>query len=96
VQAYREAFALRGHDDARAIALFREMNRRWPRSPLRHEIDLNVIDAHVSAGRSAEAAAEAGRFLAHHPHSSKASEIRKSLGALAPASARDPENARAK
>jgi hypothetical protein len=92
VQAYREALALRGRDDARAIALFREMNRRWPRSPLRHEIDLNVVDALLRTGRSAEAAAEARRFLTRHPHSSKADEIRKSLGGTAPPVPPDREN----
>jgi outer membrane protein assembly factor BamD (BamD/ComL family) len=87
VQAYREALALRGRDDARALELFREMNRRWPRSPLRHEIDLNVVDALVRIGRRDEAAAEARRFLARHPHSTKADQIRKSLGARQPAPA---------
>jgi len=96
VQAYREALALRDRDDARAIELFREMNRRWPRSPLRHEIDLNVVDALVRAGRSAEAASEARRFLARHPHSTKADEIRKSLGGAAPAAVPDSGNTIAK
>jgi len=96
VRAYREAVALRGREDARAIELFREMNRRWPRSPLRHEIDLNVVDALVRAGRSAEAAVEARRFLARHPHSTKADAIRKSLGGVAPAAASDSENTFAK
>jgi len=96
VQAYREGLALRGRDDARAIEVFREMNRRWPRSPLRHEIDLNVVDALVRAGRSAEATMEARRFLARHPHSTKADEMRKSLGGAAPAAAPDVKNTIAK
>jgi len=80
VAAYREALELRGRDDARAVERWREMTRRWPRSPLRHEIDLNVIDALVRLGRGDEARSEARRFLDRHPHSSKAGPLRSMLG----------------
>jgi len=55
VEAYRAALALRGSDDAEALARLREMQRRWPRSPLAHEVDLGVGDALVRPGRTAEA-----------------------------------------
>jgi hypothetical protein len=80
VKAYRQALALRGRDDARAIEQWRAMTRRWPHSPLRHEIDLSVIDALARLGRAAEARSEARRFLDRHPGSAKAPAIREMLG----------------
>jgi len=77
VEAYRHALTLRGSDDASAIAEWHEMRRRWPRSPLRHEIDLNVVDALSRLGRDAEARAEARRFLRLYPRSSKTDAVRR-------------------
>jgi len=88
VDAYRQALALRGRDDARAVELWRAMNQRWPRSPLRHEIDLGVIDALVRLGRREEARGEARSFLERHPRSSKAAAVRSMLGD--PGAANDP------
>jgi hypothetical protein len=93
VDAYRQALALRGRNDARAVQLWRAMNQRWPRGPLRHEIDLGVIDALVRLGRSAEARSEARAFVERHPRSSKADALRGMLGDTGAANDAAHENA---
>jgi len=45
LQAYDAAMALRGVADARALAAWRRFARRWPSSPMLHEVLLNEVDA---------------------------------------------------
>lgn len=78
LRAYRRAraHATQGRTED-ALRAFTDFRRRWPRSSLRPEVDLQIIDLLERAGRRERARAEARRFLARHPESPRADELRR-------------------
>jgi hypothetical protein len=79
-EAYFAAQRVRATDPAGALAKLRAIVRRWPRAAIRHEVDLGIIDILVELGRTDEARRAARRFLADHPRSERAGEIREIAG----------------
>jgi hypothetical protein len=77
VADYREAVGDLDGNPADALLRLRAYRRKWPESPLLHEVDLRVIQVLVSLGRSNEARAAAKSFLEHHPDSARAAEVRQ-------------------
>lgn len=77
VDAYWAAERLRASDPAAALARFEALQARWPRSPLRPEIDLAIIDLHVQLGRTDAARARARQFLRRYPDSPRRDDVRR-------------------
>jgi TolA-binding protein len=78
--AFRQAQALRDVDDEAALARWRELRRRHPRSDLAPEIDFYLVDALVALGRLDEAREEARRFVRRHPASPHVERMRELAG----------------
>ena len=78
VAMYRTISAM--SDRNAALEAWRGMLRRWPSSTLRHEIELNIIDALSRLGRREEARRAAAAFLRHFPKSPRAAEMKTLLG----------------
>ena len=74
-EAYREAMALRGRDDALLVRRLREVRREWPRCALSHEVDVALIEALLRAGDEGTARTEAARFLRRYPRSARRDAI---------------------
>jgi hypothetical protein len=75
VEGYRAAARLQSGDPAAALARFEAMRANWPRSPLRHEIDLAIIDLLVRLKRLDDARAQARQFLERHPSSPRRAHV---------------------
>jgi hypothetical protein len=75
VEAYRAADRLRDSDPTGALAAFETLQAAWPRSPLRHEIDLAIIDLLIRLGRVESARNRARQFLADHPDSPRRDHV---------------------
>lgn len=73
---YRAARALVAQSPRRALRAFEAFRVRHPRSALRPEADLEVISLATRLGRHERARREASRFLARHPNSPRAAELR--------------------
>ena len=78
VAMYRTISAMT--DRNAALEAWRAMLQRWPSSTLRHEIELNTIDALSRLGRREEARSAAAAFLRHFPKSPRAAEMKTLLG----------------
>jgi len=78
--AYWAAQRLREQDPAAALALLHDFTKRWPRSPLGHEVDLAAVDTLVQLGRADDARAAARRFLRRFPDSARADHVRTIAG----------------
>jgi ferric-dicitrate binding protein FerR (iron transport regulator) len=75
IAAYRLGLSRRTAGDAPgAIAAWLEVRRRWPRGALAREVDLGILEARLQGG-SAQALAEATRFLRVHPGSEQRGEV---------------------
>jgi hypothetical protein len=74
-EAYRQALALLGHDDAAALAALRAMQSRWPRGSLAPEVDFQIVRVLVRTGRDADVRSAARTFLRRHPRSARAAEM---------------------
>lgn len=77
VDAYWAAQRLAATDATAAVSALREHRRRWPRAPIRQEVDLAILDLLVEMGRIEPARQEASRFLRRYPNSPRASEVRR-------------------
>lgn len=81
MQAYREARARAARGDrAGALRALESFRRRWPRSTLRPEVDLQVIELLQRTGQHTRAREEARRFLDRHPGSPSALQLRRMTG----------------
>jgi hypothetical protein len=78
-EAYRQALALLGHDDAAALAALRAMQSRWPRGSLAPEVDFQIVRVLVRTGSDADVRAAARTFLRRHPRSARAPEMQRLL-----------------
>ena len=76
VTEYRMAVAELAKDPVAALEMFRAHGRKWPQSAIRHEVDLRIVQALVSLGRSREAQSAAEKFLERYPESPRAAEVR--------------------
>jgi hypothetical protein len=56
--------------------------KEFPGGALRQEVDLSIVESEVALGRSEAALAESARFLAQHPQSERADEVRVLRGDL--------------
>jgi TolA-binding protein len=63
-------------DPAQARAVFLEQRRRFPRGSLRPDVDLFLVESLLASSRLDEAAREIEAFLALHPRSERADEVR--------------------
>lgn len=75
VAELQAAMAYAERDDQRALAELRAFKRRWPKSPLNHEADIEIVAALQRLGRDQESRAAAKRFVRAHPDSAKAREM---------------------
>lgn len=66
---YRSALALSASEPSLALKRLRTLRTTYPQSPLRHEIDIHVLNLLSRANQWSEAKMEARRFLASYPHS---------------------------
>jgi len=80
VAEFEQAKALAARDPQAGLAAFRRLQQRWPQSPLRPEVDLQVVSLLNRMGKHHESEAEADSFLHKHPDSPRAKELRKALG----------------
>lgn len=76
-EAYRQALALLGHDDAAALSALRAMQTRWPRGPLAPEVDFQIVRVLVRTGSDEDVRAAARTFLRRHPRSTRAAEMQR-------------------
>jgi hypothetical protein len=74
-EAYRQALALLGHDDAAALAALRAMQTRWPRGSLSPEVDFQIVRVLVRTGSDADVRTAARAFVRRHPRSARAAEM---------------------
>jgi hypothetical protein len=74
--AYWRAQKLRDSEPAKALKQLRLFKKRWPRSPLRQEVELATIDTLVQLGRAKPAKSAARLFLKRYPKSPRAKELR--------------------
>ena len=74
--AYWHAQKLRKSDAKAALGEFRVFKKKWPRSPLRQEIDLATIDTLLQMGLAREAQRSARRFVKRYPKSPRISELK--------------------
>jgi len=82
VATYRRIAAMT--DREAALREWRGMLSRWPKTTLRHEIELNIVDALARLGRREEARVAAGNFLKHFPSSPRAADMKKLSAGDAP------------
>ena len=75
-------FQHRLHDSQNALAAFESYRSRYPGGALLPEVDLAVLEVEMAAGNRKAALAESGRFLATHPASERADEVRLLHGNL--------------
>jgi hypothetical protein len=80
-EAYRQALALLGHDDAAALSALRAMQTRWPRGSLAPEVDFQIVRVLVRTGSDADVRAAARTFLRRHPRSARAPEMQRLIDA---------------
>jgi hypothetical protein len=81
VGEYQRALSLAGRNDEAALAAWRSFVHRWPSSPLRHEVDLQIVAALGRLGRRGELETAAKGFLRDHPKSPRSGDVRKVLRA---------------
>lgn len=74
-RAYRDALALRAESPTRALRAFRRLRTRFPDAPLRHEIDLHVLELCQRLSREEELVVEARAFLNRHPDSPRRNAV---------------------
>lgn len=75
---FQEALEARGRGEhARAVELFGRLLARYPGSPLTEEARAERFRGLRRLGQTARAAAEARRYLAHHPNGFAAAEARQ-------------------
>jgi hypothetical protein len=79
VGEYQRALSLAGRNDEAALSAWRAFARRWPTSPLRHEVDLQIVAALGRLGRRHELDAAARGFLRDHPQSPRSGDVRGML-----------------
>ncbi len=79
VGEYQRALSLAGRNDEAALAAWRSFRGRWPASPLRHEVDLQIVAALGRLGRRGELDAAARGFLREHPESPRSGDVRNML-----------------
>jgi TolA-binding protein len=77
VADYREAVAHLDQRPGVALESLRAYRHKWQNSAILHEVDLRIIQALVSLGRSDEAADAARKFLKRYPDSARAAEVRR-------------------
>jgi hypothetical protein len=77
VAAYRKIAGMTNREAA--LGEWRGMLLRWPRTTLRHEIELSIVDALGRLGRRDEARGAASTFLKHFPSSPRAVDMKKLL-----------------
>lgn len=77
VAAYRFALRLSDTDPSTALGRWQRMKKRWPQSPLLHEIDLQIVQTLFRLGRYAQGKSEANKFLSRYPNSPKLDEVRE-------------------
>jgi hypothetical protein len=82
VATYRRALGMPNREAA--LGEWREMLKRWPSTTLRHEIELNIVDALARLGRREEARGAASTFLKHFPSSPRAGDMKKLLAGDTP------------
>lgn len=81
VGEYQRALSLAGRNDEAALAAWRSFVHRWPSSPLRHEVDLQIVAALGRLGRRGELETAAKGFLRDHPKSPRSGDVRNVLRA---------------
>jgi hypothetical protein len=67
------------HDAARALGTFGDAAARFPEGSLGQERELSALEAEVALARWEDAATRAERFLARHPATERAVEVRTVL-----------------
>ena len=77
VADYREAVGQLDQRPGVALERLRAYRHKWQNSAILHEVDLRIIQALVSLGRSDEAADAARKFLKRYPDSARAAEVRR-------------------
>jgi hypothetical protein len=75
VEAYREAVALVGASPGLAVVRLRAFEDRWPKSPLREEVSLRLVQSLMGLGRQADAQVQARAFVKRYPRSAKRAEM---------------------
>jgi hypothetical protein len=92
--AYELGRARRDRGDlAGALAAFRDCRRRFPRGPLRPEVDLSIVELLPRLGRFQEALDESAAFLAAHPRGERTAELRRLRGNIYRDGLKDPVGA---
>ena len=76
-EAYWAAQRVRERDPQAALELLRAFSQRWPRAPIRHEVDLAIVDLLVRLDRTDAAQRAAREFLRLHPDSPRAADVRR-------------------
>ncbi len=79
VAAYEKARMLEHRNDASALQAYRKLLRKYPSSPLRPEIELNVVETLHRLGNTRAAARAARSFLKRYPSNPRAGELRRFL-----------------
>lgn len=88
VSEYRAALEQLPQDAAAALGKLEAHRRAWPKSAIRHEVDLRIIMTLLAVGRASEAQREAQRFLTSYPTSPQRQAVRR----IAETGARDEQS----
>jgi ferric-dicitrate binding protein FerR (iron transport regulator) len=84
LELYQLALLRQRHlnDPQGALDALQGYRSQFPRGALRQEVDLSVVQVDVALGRAEAALSESARFLAAHPQSERADEVRILRGDL--------------
>jgi TolA-binding protein len=84
LELYQLALLKQRHlsDPQGALDSLQGYRKEFPGGALRQEVDLSIVESEVALGRSEAALAESARFLAQHPQSERADEVRVLRGDL--------------
>lgn len=88
VSKYRAAIERLPQDPVAALAQLEAHRLAWPKSAIRHEVDLRIIMTLLAVGRASDAQREAQRFVANYPNSPQ----RLAVGRIADAGAQHDPN----
>lgn len=77
VSEYRAALDRLPQDPVAALGRLQAHRRAWPKSAIRHEVDLRIIMTLLAVGRASEAQREAQRFLVSYPTSPQHLAVRR-------------------
>jgi hypothetical protein len=79
VAEFKAAKVLAKDNPEQGLIAFRKLQKRWPNSPLRPEIDLQIVSLLNRIGKHDESKHEAEAFVQDHPENPRAKELAKEL-----------------